>query len=52
MLDTKPLPKGGGVWYNIPMKVRRFYEKSAFPLPWQDSSEFRKVLVPLRKFHL
>ena len=29
------LAEGGGVWYNIPTKVRRFYEKSAFSLPRQ-----------------
>ena len=42
--------KSAVVYYNIPTKTRAFYDQNSICLPWQDFPEFRKVLVPLRKF--
>ena len=46
--NPKTLVALGKSWF---FEEDRSNEKDTIRLPWKDSSEFRKVLVPLRKFH-
>jgi hypothetical protein len=50
IIRKKEIATGGGTALAMTMESREYDAQSAFCLPRQYSGEFRKVLVPLRKF--